>query len=96
MAELLGFIHYLITLYTYIIIANVILSWLMAFGVINAYNPIVRSIWQGINAITEPLLRPIRNLLPNMGGIDISPIVLLLGCYFVQSVILPNLAKVIA
>ncbi len=96
MAELLGFIHYLITLYTYIIIANVILSWLMAFGVINAYNPIVRSIWQGINAMTEPLLRPIRNLLPNMGGIDLSPIVLLLGCYFVQSVILPNLAKAIA
>lgn len=95
MLELLGFISYLITLYTYIIIANVILSWLMAFGVINAYNPIVRSIWQGINAITEPLLRPIRNLLPNMGGIDISPIVLLLACYFVQSVILPNIAKAV-
>ncbi|MGQ0455836.1 MAG: YggT family protein [Hyphomicrobium sp.] len=95
MLELLGFISYLITLYTYVIIANVILSWLMAFGVINAYNPMVRSLWQGINAVTEPLLRPIRNMLPNMGGIDISPIVLLLGCYFVQSVILPNLVKTV-
>jgi YggT family protein len=93
MIELLGFVSYLITLYTYIIIANVIMSWLMAFGVMNAYNPMVRSIWQAINAVTEPLLRPIRNMLPNMGGIDISPIILLLACYFIQSVVLPNLAK---
>ena len=93
MLELLGFISYLITLYTYIVIAAVILSWLMAFGVINAYNPMVRSIWQGLNAVTEPFLGPIRNLLPNMGGIDISPVVLLLICYFVQTVALPNIAK---
>ncbi len=93
MIELLSFVSYLITLYTYIIIANVIMSWLMAFGVINAYNPMVRSVWQAISAVTEPLLRPIRNLLPNMGGVDISPIILLLGCYFVQSVLLPNIAK---
>ena len=95
MLELLGFISYLITLYTYVVIASVIMSWLMAFGVINVYNPMVKSIWQGVNAVTEPLLRPIRNLLPNMGGIDISPIVLLLGCYFLQSVVLPNIAKAV-
>jgi YggT family protein len=93
MIELLQFISYLIDLYTYVIIASVIMSWLMAFGVINAYNPMVRSIWQGLNAVTEPLLGPIRRALPNMGGIDISPLVLLLGCFFVQSVILPNIAK---
>jgi YggT family protein len=66
----------------------------MAFGVVNAYNPMVRSIWQGLNAVTEPLLRPIRNMLPNMGGIDISPLFLLLACFFVQSVVIPNIAKV--
>ena len=93
MIELLNFISYLITLYTYVIIASVIMSWLMAFGVINAYNPMVRSIWQGLNAVTEPVLGPIRRMLPNMGGIDISPIILLLACFFVQSVILPNIAK---
>ncbi len=93
MIELLGFISYLITLYVYIVIASVIMSWLMAFGVINAYNPMVRSIWQGLNAVTEPYLRPIRSLLPNMGGIDISPIILLLACTFLQSVVLPNIAK---
>jgi len=93
MLELLGFISYLITLYTYVIIAAVVVSWLMAFGVINAYNPMVRSIWNGLNAVTEPLLAPIRNALPNMGGIDISPIILLLACYFIQSVVLTNIAK---
>ena len=93
MIELLRFISYLIDLYTYVIIAGVVMSWLMAFGVINSNNPMVRSIWEGLNAVTEPLLGPIRRALPNMGGIDISPIVLLLGCYFVQSVVLPNIAK---
>jgi YggT family protein len=95
MLELLQFISYLITLYTYVVIAVVIVSWLMAFGVINAYNPMVRSIWQGLNAVTEPLLRPIRNTLPNMGGLDISPVILLLLCYFIQTVILPNIAKAV-
>jgi len=93
MIEFLGFISYLITLYTYVVIANVILSWLMAFGVINPYNSTVRVIWQALNALVEPLLRPIRSILPNMGAIDLSPIVLLLGCFFVQSVVLPNIAK---
>lgn len=95
MLELLNFISYLITLYTYVVIAVVIVSWLMAFGVINAYNPMVRSIWQGLNAVTEPLLKPIRNALPNMGGLDISPVILLLLCYFIQTVILPNIAKAV-
>ena len=93
MIELLQFISYLITLYTYVIIAGVILSWLISFNVINGYNPFVRSLWQGVTAVTEPVLAPIRKMLPNMGGIDISPIVLLLGCSFVQLVILPNIAK---
>lgn len=95
MLELLAFISYMITLYTYVVIAGVVLSWLMGFGVVNAYNPTVRSIWQALNALTEPLLRPIRKVLPNLGAIDISPIILLLGCFFVQSVVLPNLAKLV-
>ena len=53
MIELLGFISYLITLYTYVVIAGVVMSWLMAFGVVNAYNPTVRAIWQALNALTE-------------------------------------------
>ena len=71
MIELLNFISLLITLYVYIIIAGAIMSWLIAFNVVNPYNQFVRSIWQGLNALTEPLLRPIRNVLPNwrwLGG----------------------------
>ena len=82
--RLIDFLGYLVQLYVYVIIANVILSWLMAFGVVNPYNPTVRAIWQGLNAVTEPLLRPIRNLLPNLGGLDISPMVLILALYFIR------------
>jgi YggT family protein len=93
--RLIDFLSYLITLYTYVVIASVILSWLMAFGVVNPYNTTVRAIWQGLNAVTEPLLRPIRNMMPNLGAIDISPIVLLLACFFVQSVILGSLRDIV-
>jgi YggT family protein len=93
MLELLGFISYLITLYVYIIIAGAIMSWLIAFNVINPYNQFVRALWQALNAVTEPALRPIRRVLPDLGGIDISPLVLILILFFIQSVILPNIAK---
>src|SRR5262245_58261877 len=93
MLELLGFISSLINLYIYIIIAGAVMSWLMAFNVVNAYNPLVRSIWQALNALTEPLLRPIRRWMPDLGGIDVSPVVLILACAFVQSVVIPNFAK---
>src|SRR5262245_26989830 len=95
MLELLGFISSLITLYIYIIIAGAVMSWLMAFNVVNAYNPLVRSIWQGLNALTEPLLRPIRRWMPDLGGIDVSPVVLILACAFVQFVVFTYLARVL-
>ena len=90
MLELLGFISYLITLYTYVVIAGVILSWLIAFNVVNPYNPMVRTIWQGLNAVTEPLLRPIRRLMPDLGGIDIWASPRLRACFFVRPVVLPT------
>ncbi len=83
----LSFLEYLIGLYVYIILASVILSWLMAFGVVNPYNRFVGAFAQGLAAVTEPLLRPIRNALPDFGGIDFSPLILLLGCFFVQGLI---------
>lgn len=93
MLELLRFVDYLLVLYIYVLVASVIFSWLIAFNVINLHNNFVRSVWQGLNALTEPLLRPIRNMLPDLGGLDISPIVVLLGIEFVRRVILPNIAK---
>jgi YggT family protein len=93
MLELLGFINLIIQLYIYIVIASAVMSWLIAFNVINPYNQFVRSLWQAFNALTEPLLRPIRRMLPDLGGVDISPMILILACWFVQYVVLPNVAK---
>jgi YggT family protein len=93
MLELLGFINILIQLYVYIIIAGAVMSWLIAFNVVNPYNPLVRSVWQALNALTEPLLRPIRRWMPDLGGVDISPLILILACWFVQLVVLKNLEK---
>ena len=95
MIELLNFINTLITLYVYIIIAGAVMSWLIAFNVVNPYNQFVRSIWQALIAVTEPLLRPIRRWMPDLGGIDISPVVLIIACWFIQGVVLPNLAKLL-
>ncbi|MEP0320810.1 YggT family protein [Bauldia litoralis] len=93
MLELLGFISYVLQLYVYVLIAAAVLSWLIAFGVVNTSNQFVAGLLQLLYAITEPVLRPIRNMLPNLGGIDISPVVVILIIIFIQSVILPNLAR---
>ena len=95
MLEFLSFISYLITLYTYIVIAGVILSWLMAFDVVNAYNPIVRAIWQGLNAVTEPLLRRSGNVCRTWAASIFRRSSCCSPAYFVQSVVLPNIAKLV-
>ena len=87
MRAVLDVILLVLHLYTYIIIATAILSWLLAFDVINFRNELVRSVWNFVNAMTEPLLRPIRSVLPNLGGIDVSPIILLLLLFLVEDVI---------
>jgi YggT family protein len=73
-----------INLYWWVIIIMAVMSWLLAFDVINMRNDFVRSVWNGVNALTEPALRPIRRFLPPIGGMDISPIVLLLVLSFIQ------------
>jgi YggT family protein len=87
MRAVLDVILIVLQIYTYIIIIVAILSWLIAFHVINIYNDFVRSIWNALNAITEPLLRPIRQALPNLGGIDISPVILLLLIFLLEDII---------
>ena len=93
MIELLSFISYVLTLYVYVLIAAAVLSWLIAFNVVNTRSPVVSAIGEFLYRITEPVLRPIRNMLPNLGGIDISPIIVILIIFFIQSVIIPNIAK---
>jgi YggT family protein len=84
MRAILELIILVLTLYSYIVIGAAILSWLIAFNVVNIRNDFVRSIWNMFDALTTPVLRPIRNFLPSMGGIDISPIVLLLAIWLIQ------------
>lgn len=76
-----------LSLYTWLIIASAILSWLVAFNVVNTSNRVVYMIGDFLYRLTEPALRPIRRILPNMGPIDISPIVLLLILFFLQQVL---------
>ncbi len=82
----------ILDLYKIIIIAGAVLSWLIAFNVVNIRNDFVRSIWNLFLALTEPFLKPIRSFLPNTGGIDISPIILLLLIMFIQWIITDDIA----
>ncbi len=84
MYAILNLFNTLISIYIWLLIASVVLSWLIAFNVISTGNPVVYQIRDFLYRITEPALRPIRNLLPNLGGIDISPMVLILALYFVR------------
>ena len=77
----------IIDLYTWVLIASAILSWLVAFGVVNTYNRFVATIADVLYRLTEPLLRPIRSVMPNFGGIDLSFIVLWLLLYFIRDMI---------
>ena len=74
-------------LYIWVVIVAAIFSWLVAFNVVNTRNQFVGAIGEFLYRITEPALRPIRNMLPNLGGIDISPVILFLIIIFIQYVI---------
>lgn len=79
MGSAILFLFYsLISLAVFLLIANAIISWLVAFDVINTRNPTIGRILGALEAVTEPLLRPIRRILPNMGGVDLSPIIAIL------------------
>ena len=87
MNPFLWLVDTVITLYIWILIAAAVLSWLIAFNVVNTRNPIVHSVADFLYRITEPALRPIRSVLPNLGGIDISPVILILGLLFLRNLI---------
>jgi YggT family protein len=82
-------------LYWWIIIASAVFSWLYAFNVVNPRNQVVSTIGNALFRITEPALRPIRRLLPDLGGIDISPIILLLIIFFIRQFLITTVAPAI-
>jgi len=92
MFALINLIHTVIQLYIYVIIGGAVLSWLIAFNVVNTHNRFVYSVVDVLYRLTEPALRPIRQILPDLGGIDISPVVLILLLYFLDSLLLQDIA----
>ena len=93
MVELFTFISFLLTLYIYVLVAAAVMSWLIFFNVVNPRNQFVSQVAEFLYRITEPVLRPVRNVLPNLGGIDISPIVVIIIIWFIQIVVLPILLR---
>lgn len=87
MIALLNLLVTLISIYVWVLIIGVVLSWLIAFNVVNTQNRFVYLVADTVNRLTEPALRPIRNILPNLGGIDISPVILILLLFFVQNLL---------
>lgn len=87
MISLARLIDNVIDIYTWVVIASAIMSWLVAFGVVNVRNQFIRVIVDMLYRLTEPVLRPIRRILPNLGGVDISPVILLLGLFFLRSLL---------
>jgi YggT family protein len=87
MRAILNVLILALDLYKLVIIVVAVMSWLIAFNVVNARNQVVRTIWSSLVALTEPALRPIRRILPNTGGLDISPIVLFLLILLIEQII---------
>jgi len=87
MHSLLLLLDSVITIYIWFLIASVILSWLVSFNVVNTSNQFVSMIGEFLYRITEPALRPIRRFLPSLGGIDVSPVVLILVLVFFRNLL---------
>ena len=96
MITLLQIVQVLLNVLWWIIVIQAVLSWLIAFNVINTSNDFVRSLWEGLRRITEPLYRPIRRILPDFGALDLSPIVVLLIVFILSSIVIPNIIMSLA
>lgn len=88
---LIYFISPVLSLLVFLIFIEVIFSWLIAFNVVNLRNPIMQQIYMTVRAIVQPILNPIRRILPAIGGLDLSPIVALLGISWLNNYVVPTL-----
>lgn len=86
MLPIINTLLFILQIVWFVVIAHVIMSWLINFGVLNVRQPLVYQLWSGLNQLLEPLYRPIRNLIP-LQGIDLSPIVVIIGIFFLQQVL---------
>jgi YggT family protein len=95
MIALFQIIDLLLGVLTWIIVIQAILSWLVAFNVINTYNDFVRQVLYALDRITEPLYRPIRRIMPDFGALDLSPMVVLLLIYILRNILVPAMARAV-
>ena len=93
MIAILQILQVLLNVVWWIIIVQAILSWLIAFNVINTHTDIVRTVWGALQRMTEPLYRPIRRILPDFGALDLSPLVVLLVIYILSNIVIPSIAQ---
>jgi YggT family protein len=92
MTSLLQILLLILDVAQFIIIAHIIMSWLINFQVLNLRQPIVAQIWDGLNRVLEPVYGRVRAILPQMGGLDLAPLVVLLGVYALRIVLINNAA----
>jgi YggT family protein len=78
----------LLDTYWWVVIVAVVVSWLVAFGILNVYNPAARSVVRALDAVTEPVFRLVRRVLPAVGGLDLSPAIVLIAIWFLEEVVL--------
>ena len=90
---LIEILNYLLNVLWWIIFVQFVLSILIAFNVINTHSDFVRSVWRALNVITEPIYRPFRRILPDLGGIDLAPMAVLVTMGIIQSILLPALYR---
>ena len=88
MNALLTLLLTVIDIYTYILIVSVVMSWLVAFDVINLRNRFVRMIYDTVNKLIDPVLKPIRRILPSMGGLDLSPLIVFILLIFIKNLLI--------
>ncbi len=91
MLSLIQILFLILNVVWYIVIAHVIMSWLINFQVLNLRQPLVGQLWNGLNRLLDPVYRRIRAFLPDMGGLDLAPLIVLLGIYAIRIVIANNI-----
>ncbi|QMU58757.1 MAG: YggT family protein [Boseongicola sp.] len=90
MQSLLQILLLILDVAWFIMIAHIIMSWLISFQVLNLYQPFVRQLWDGLNRLLEPIYGPIRRFMPNTGGLDLAPLVALIGVYAIRIILINN------
>ncbi len=92
MTSIFQILMLLLSVAKFIVIAHIIMSWLINFGVLNLGQPIVAQLWDGLNRLLQPIYDPIRRILPNMGGLDLAPLVVILGILALEIILSNNVA----